>query len=155
MIVLLFFTQVEDALSDRADIRQKPDEPAEKPGKYIVYLTETTNRLHVNVEELDRELQAAFVEKYLETFKKHVDCNEVLSISFNYINENVFRSQLNMPIRNLGFISSFERYNDDRGIAIFKAKSHQLEDVDSRRIGSYHRMAYTKSRKTDILNLTM
>lgn len=126
-----------------------------KQGKYIVYFTETTDRLHVNVEELNKDLQAAFVEKYLEIFKKHVDGSEVLSISFNFVNEDVFRSQLNMPIRKLGFTSSFERYNDDRGIAIFKAKSHQLEDVDSRRIGAFHRRAYTKSRKTDIMNLTM
>lgn len=95
-----------------------------------------------------------FVDRYLDTLKRYLDSNSVRSLSFNCINEDVFRYQLNMPIRKLGYKSSFERYNNDRGLAVFKLKEHE-GDASPRGTGAYHRLAYTKSRKTDILNLTM
>lgn len=150
--------QVGDVQGDEASMRQERNEACKNVDNYEtfpIYNLETPNKIQVNVEELDKEFQAVFAENYLKTVKKLVDENEITHITFNYLNEDVFRNKLNMPIRKLGYSSSFQRYNDDRGLAVFVTHGSQTTDADSRRIGAYHRMAYTKSRKTDIQNLVM
>lgn len=117
--------------------------------------TETPNNIHINVEKLSEELQNIFIDNYIERIRTLVTYKEIVNISFNFVNEDVFRRKLYIPIRKLGFISSFQRYNDNRGLAHFKRKSNYGQDTETRRIGSFNRMAYTKNRKTDIQSLIM
>ncbi|XP_045176069.2 uncharacterized protein LOC123536745 [Mercenaria mercenaria] len=148
--------EMTDAASDGSVRTLDPVKTHEKYDRYMVYTSQTHHRLHYNLEELTEKLQKFFVEKLLEQMKVLVKENETIRISFNFVNENVFRCHLNMPIRKLGFKSFFKRYNDDRGLAVFSLKSGRDVPVDNSNTGSYNRMAYIKQyRQLMFLGLYM
>ncbi|XP_045175522.1 uncharacterized protein LOC123536413 [Mercenaria mercenaria] len=129
---------------DKTERTIDPPEKKEKHEKHFVYTKHVPHMLHFNVEELNENLQKDYIDRQLEQMKKIVEDNEIRSITFNCIKESIFRSQLNMPIRKLGFESSFQRYNDDRGLAIFYMKADQEITMDNSNMGSYNKRAYAK-----------
>lgn len=108
----------------------------DKYKRHLVYKFETPNRIHVNLEELSPEIQTVFVNMYLEELKESLAANDLKSISFNNINEDVFRYHLNMPIRKQNFDSSFQRYNDDKGLASFMRKAEATTIVGFKPVAS-------------------
>lgn len=104
-------------------VQEDPSKIAQdKYKRHCVHKLETTKSIHVNVVELTPELQIVFAKKLLEEYKELLEENDIKSVSFNNINEDVFRYHLNMPLRRHNFVSSFQRYNGDKGLAIFTRK---------------------------------
>lgn len=92
--------------------------PEEK--EYHVLKRLALNKLHLNMENVPVSLQGPFVDFYLKDLQTEIEENELLRISFNFVNEEVFRYNLNMAVRKLGFKSYFSRYNHGEGVAVFE-----------------------------------
>ncbi|XP_060556967.1 uncharacterized protein LOC132717496 [Ruditapes philippinarum] len=111
---------------------------------YVVCTRETPDTLHFNVEGLSEDIQALFAERELEDIKIKVKQHVIKNISFNFIHENIYRCHLNMPIRKLGYNSFFQRYNDDKGLAVFFLKTEKEINADEVHIGAYNKGAFAK-----------
>lgn len=121
---------------DTSVVLEEPSRNAENKIKtYCVYKLETSKMIHVNVEELTLQLQTEFVKTYLEELKKFLAENDISYISFNNIYEDVFRYHLNMPIRKYNFVSSFQRYIDDKGLAVFTKKDVEVAVMAYKSVG--------------------
>ena len=107
-------------------------------------MRQTRNTLHFNIGDLTEESQEMFAESELDQIKTLVKEKEIKSICFNFIHENTYRCFLNMPIRKLGYDSFFQRYNDDKGLAVFLLRDKKAIQVDNNHMGAYNRSAYMK-----------
>jgi hypothetical protein len=111
---------------------------------YVVCTRETPDTLHFNAEGFSEDIQALFAERELEDIKMKVKQRVIKNITFNFIHENIYRCHLNMPIRKLGYNSFFQRYNDDKGLAVFFLKTEKEVNTDKGNIGAYYKGAYAK-----------
>ena len=77
-----------------------------------------------DLDNVSIDLQEAFFDKHLPEIARAIAKEHIEKITFNNLSESVFRYRLNMQLRKLGATSEFQRYNHDRGLAIFEFSEH-------------------------------
>lgn len=98
-----------------------PQKPTEEK-QYQVLKRLAGHKLHLNLEDVPTSLQAPFVQYYMKDLEEEINEHGLDVIQFNNVNEEVWRYNLNMVIRKLGYSSYFSRYNHDKGQAVFEKR---------------------------------
>ncbi|KAH3886510.1 uncharacterized protein LOC127842679 [Dreissena polymorpha] len=78
------------------------------------------DKVHINFEDLPSELHEPFVKRIMNDIVELNGQGAIQDIQFNNVSESAFRYCLNMPIRRMGYKSTFTKYNHERGLACFE-----------------------------------
>ena len=87
---------------------------------YRIHMHTSENALQVNLEHVSNTMQKELIEQLGSQLKATADEEQLPTVSFNYITEDIFINNLYMTFRKLGYEGTFTRYNNDKGIATFK-----------------------------------
>ena len=84
-----------------------------------IHLYRTSDDLKVNLEHICSSLQEELVEHLGPFLKEATDDEQVPNVSFNHVAEDIYRNNLYMTFRKLGYECVFTRYNHATGLATF------------------------------------
>ena len=84
-----------------------------------VHLFSTSDDLKINLEHVSSSLQKELVEHLGPFLKEATDEEQVPNVSFNHVAEDIYRNNLYMTFRKLGYECVFTRYNHETGLATF------------------------------------
>ena len=104
---------------------------------YRIHMQTSEDALKVNLEHVSNTLQRELIEQLGPQLKTE---EQLPTVSFNYITEDIFINNLYMTFRKLGYEGTFTRYNNDKGIATFKM-------VDPEEDSLMKKYSYFKSRQ--------
>lgn len=80
----------------------------------------TPDKVHINLEDLSSELHEHVVKHIMNDIVQSKGQGALHDIQFNHVSESAFRYCLNMPLRSMGYKSTFTKYNHERGLACFE-----------------------------------
>lgn len=88
-------------------------------------MNNTDESLKVNLEHMPNGLQRELVEELGPFLQINESEEQVPEVTFNYLSEEVFRTNLYMAFRKMGYDCTFSRYNHDKGLATFILSDHE------------------------------
>ena len=100
-----------------------------KEESHKIHLHTTDDTLKVNLEHVCSNLQKELIEQLGPFLKETAHNDQIPNVSFNYVTEDVYRNNLYMEFRKLGYECVFTRYNHDTGLATFSLKDPEEPEV--------------------------
>lgn len=94
--------------------------PSLEPVK--LHIHQRGNSLNINMESAPTSLQKELIDNLGLLLKNDTVFDQIPSVTYNFVSEEVYRNRLYMPFRKLGYKCVFTRYNNDKGLASFKVE---------------------------------
>lgn len=96
-----------------------------KAERLRIHVNNTDEFLKVNLEHVPSNLQKELAEELGPFLQINESDEHIPEVTFNYLSEEVFRTNLYMAFRKLGYDCTFSRYNHDKGLATFTLADHE------------------------------
>lgn len=87
-----------------------------------IHMQHTGNSVSINMESVPTSLQKELLDNLGLLLNNDTEFDQIPSVTYNFVSEEVYRNRLYMPFRRLGYKCVFTRYNHDKGLASFKVE---------------------------------